>query len=59
MDWYVSGCNKDSVRVDKSGNGLASLWRQQLTQFSLARLETAEAVCSLYPNPSALIEVKY
>lgn len=57
MDWYISGDNKDSVRVDKNGNGLHRLWQQQITQFTMARLETAEAIISVYPSPRVLIEV--
>lgn len=55
MEWYVAGDNKDSVKVDKNGNGLSRLWQQQLTQFTLARLETAEAIASMYPSPASLM----
>lgn len=57
MDWYVAGDNKDCVKVDKNGNGLSRLWQQQLTQFTLARLETAEAIASMYPSPASLMQV--
>lgn len=57
MDWYVPGDKKDSVKVDKQGNGLHRLWQQQLTQFNMVRFETAEAIASKYPSPTALIKV--
>ncbi|XP_046749195.1 crossover junction endonuclease EME1 isoform X2 [Diprion similis] len=56
LDWYVAGDNKDTVKVDKDGNGLKRLWQQQLCQFNLARLETAEAIISKYPTPSHLMD---
>lgn len=57
FDWYVMGDNKNTVRVDKDGNGLKRLWQQQLCQFNLSSLETSEAICSVYPSPVQLIEV--
>lgn len=57
FDWYVMGDNKDTVRVDKDGNGLKRLWQQQLCQFNLSSLETSEAICTVYPSPAQLIEV--
>ena len=56
-DWYVMGDNRNTVKVDKSGNGLKRLWQQQLCQFNLSSLEIAEAICSMYPSPAYLIEV--
>lgn len=58
LEWYSPGDNKDSVKVDKSGNGLKRLWQQQLCQFNLAKLETAEAIISQYPTPRHLMEVR-
>ncbi|XP_043269900.1 crossover junction endonuclease EME1 [Venturia canescens] len=55
VDWYATGDNRDTVKVDKNGNGLKRLWQQQLCQFNLAGLETAEAICSVYPTPWALM----
>nr|XP_012222936.1 PREDICTED: crossover junction endonuclease EME1 isoform X2 [Linepithema humile] len=54
--WYVMGDNKNTVRVDKDGNGLKRLWQQQLCQFNLSSLETSEAICTAYPSPVQLIE---
>nr|XP_046489409.1 crossover junction endonuclease EME1 isoform X1 [Neodiprion pinetum] len=56
LDFYAAGDNKDTVKVDKDGNGLKRLWQQQLCQFNLARLETAEAIISKYPTPSHLMD---
>lgn len=56
FDWYVMGDNRNTVRVDKDGNGLRRLWQQQLCQFNLSSLEIAEAICSVYPSPSDLVE---
>ncbi|XP_071866875.1 methyl methanesulfonate sensitivity 4 isoform X2 [Bombus fervidus] len=56
FDWYVMGDNRNTVKVDKNGNGLKRLWQQQLCQFNLSSLEIAEAICSVYPSPANLIE---
>ncbi|TGZ38067.1 crossover junction endonuclease EME1 isoform X1 [Temnothorax longispinosus] len=56
FDWYVAGDNKNTVRVDKDGNGLKRLWQQQLCQFNLSSLETSEAICTVYPSPMQLIK---
>ncbi|XP_014485019.1 PREDICTED: crossover junction endonuclease EME1 [Dinoponera quadriceps] len=56
FDWYVMGDNRNTVRVDKDGNGLKRLWQQQLSQFNLSTLETAEAICNVYPSPAQLVE---
>ncbi|KAL6262881.1 hypothetical protein P5V15_005670 [Pogonomyrmex californicus] len=56
FDWYVMGDNKNTVRVDKDGNGLKRLWQQQLCQFNLSSLETSEAICMAYPSPAQLIK---
>lgn len=59
FDWYVMGDNKNTVRVDKNGIGLKRLWQQQLCQFNLSSLETAEAICTVYPSPAKLTEVLF
>lgn len=59
FEWYVMGDNKNTVRVDKDGNGLKRLWQQQLCQFNLSSLEIAEAICAVYPSPARLIEVLF
>ncbi|XP_012522155.1 crossover junction endonuclease EME1 [Monomorium pharaonis] len=56
FDWYVMGDNKNTVRVDKDGNGLKRLWQQQLCQFNLSSLETSEAICMVYPSPMQLVK---
>lgn len=56
-NWYIAGDNRDTVRVDKDGNGLKRLWQQQLCQFNLSSLEIAEAICSVYKSPAQLVEV--
>ncbi|XP_008201573.1 crossover junction endonuclease EME1 isoform X2 [Tribolium castaneum] len=55
-EWFVAGDNRDCVNVDKDGNGLGRLWKQTLTTFPLASLETAEAISLKYPNVSALMK---
>lgn len=57
FDWYVMGDNKNTVRVNKDGNGLKRLWQQQLCQFNLSSLETSEAICMVYPSPVQLVKV--
>ena len=54
FDWYVMGDNRNTVSVDKDGNGLKRLWQQQLRQFNLSSLEIAEAISSVYPSPADL-----
>ncbi|XP_015191737.1 PREDICTED: uncharacterized protein LOC107074634 isoform X2 [Polistes dominula] len=56
-NWYISGDNRDTVCVDKDGNGLKRLWQQQLCQFNLSSLEISEAICSVYKSPIQLVEV--
>lgn len=56
LNCFVKGSNKDCVRVDKDGNGLGRVWQQQLMEFPLMGLETAEAILQEYPNPNILFE---
>lgn len=56
FNWYIAGDNRDTVRVDKDGNGLKRLWQQQLCQFNLSSLEIAEAICTVYKSPKQLVE---
>ncbi|EFN82754.1 crossover junction endonuclease EME1 [Harpegnathos saltator] len=56
FDWYVMGDNRNTVRVNKNGNGLKRLWQQQLSQFNLSSLEIAEAICTVYSSPAKLIK---
>ncbi|XP_074037143.1 crossover junction endonuclease EME1 isoform X1 [Leptinotarsa decemlineata] len=53
---FFDSVNKDTVRIDKNGNGLNRLWRQILTVFPLVNLEIAEAICAVYPSPKALFD---
>ncbi|KAF7993333.1 hypothetical protein HCN44_006393 [Aphidius gifuensis] len=55
MDFYAAGENRDTVGVDKDGNGLKNLWIKQLCMFNAVGLSTAEAICSVYPSPVALM----
>lgn len=57
MDFYAAGDNRDTVGVDKDGNGLKNLWLKQLCIFNAVGLATAEAVCAVYPSPVALMNV--
>lgn len=54
----MAGDKRDTVGVDKNGNGLQRLWNQQLCCFPLARLEIAEAIAAQYPTPATLVQVK-
>ncbi|XP_011504232.1 PREDICTED: crossover junction endonuclease EME1-like [Ceratosolen solmsi marchali] len=56
IDCYINCDNRDTVKVDKDGNGLKRLWQQQLCQFTLMSLETSEAISSIYKSPLHLIE---
>lgn len=53
------GDSRDCVRIDKGGNGLLRLWQQQLCQFNLAGIDTAQAIASIYSSPQVLIQVSY
>lgn len=59
LNKYLIGDNKDCVKVDKFGNGLQRLWKQQLTTFPMGSLETAEAVISKFPTLQSLMEVGF
>lgn len=56
-EWYATGDSKESIRVDPAGNGLASLWQQQICQFPNVTLEVAQAIVSNYSSPLALMNV--
>ncbi|XP_058800500.1 crossover junction endonuclease EME1-like [Phymastichus coffea] len=56
VDWFINTDSRDTVKVDKDGNGLKRLWQQQLCQFTLMSLESAEAITSIYKSPVQLIE---
>lgn len=45
------------IKVNKEGHGLERLWQQQLMQFPLVGLETAQAISSRYPSPFSLYKV--
>lgn len=57
VEWFISSDSRDTVKVDKDGNGLKRLWQQQLCQFTLMSLESAEAITTLYKSPLQLMEV--
>ncbi|KAK9871347.1 hypothetical protein WA026_011613 [Henosepilachna vigintioctopunctata] len=54
--WFMSENNKNCIAVDKNGNGLARLWKQIITTFPMTSLETAEALCAVYPTPLSLLK---
>lgn len=56
-DWYATGDSRESIRVDAAGNGLTSLWQQQICQFPNVTLDVAQAIVSNYGSPLALINV--
>ena len=44
--------------MDRHGNGLLKVWKQQLVQFKNVSPEIANAICAQYPAPRLLIEVR-
>lgn len=56
-DWHASSDSKDCVKVDRLGNGLGRLWRQQLCQFNNVTLDISEAIAQVYKTPTSLIKV--
>lgn len=56
LEWFAAGASRDTVRVDKDGNGLLRLWKQQICQFHNASIDTAEAIMALYPSPVSLMK---
>ena len=57
IEWFAEADSKECVAVDKNGNGLLRLWQQQICQFPIIGLETAQAVAAAYPSPTLLMEV--
>ncbi|GAB6025731.1 crossover junction endonuclease eme1 [Chamberlinius hualienensis] len=55
LSWASNVETKDSVKVDKEGNGLKLLWQRQLQQLHLVSSDTAQAIMSHYPTPASLI----
>ncbi|KAM9044016.1 crossover junction endonuclease EME1 isoform 2-T2 [Megaptera novaeangliae] len=45
------------AKVDRSGRGLAVVWRRQIQQLNRVSLEMASAVVDAYPAPQLLIQV--
>lgn len=43
--------------MDRSGRGLALVWRRQIQQLNRVSLEMASAVVDAYPSPQLLIQV--
>ena len=56
FDFYAADVS-GNIKVNKDGHGLQRLWQQQLMQFPLVALETAQAIASKYQSPRALIQV--
>uniref|UniRef100_A0A8D8YXK4 Crossover junction endonuclease EME1 n=2 Tax=Cacopsylla melanoneura TaxID=428564 RepID=A0A8D8YXK4_9HEMI len=55
-DWHASSDSKDCVKVDKLGNGLGRLWRQQICQFNNVTLDISEAIAQVYKTPTSLVK---
>ncbi|KAK2178178.1 hypothetical protein NP493_556g00062 [Ridgeia piscesae] len=47
---------KGCVKVDKEGQGLATVWRQQLQQFKNVSADMANAIVAEYPSPWLLYQ---
>lgn len=45
------------AKVDRSGRGLALVWRRQIQQLNRVSLEMASAIVDAYPSPQLLIQV--
>lgn len=45
-----------TVKVDKNGQGLLKVWRQQLLQFKNISPDIADAIVQAYPSPHLLME---
>ncbi|XP_078319018.1 structure-specific endonuclease subunit EME1-like isoform X3 [Crassostrea virginica] len=45
-----------TVKVDKNGNGLLKVWKQQLMQFKSISPDIADAIVLAYPSPCLLME---
>lgn len=57
-DWHANSDSKDCVKVDKLGNGLGRLWRQQICQFNNVTLDFSEAIAQVYKTPTSLVKVR-
>lgn len=44
------------VKVDRSGRGLALVWRRQIQQLNRVSLEMASAIVDAYPSPQLLLQ---
>ncbi|XP_028165013.1 crossover junction endonuclease EME1-like [Ostrinia furnacalis] len=56
-EFYMRGDKKNSVTVDKDGNGLARLWQQIIAVLPNSSLETSRSLCEEFKSPLALYEV--
>uniref|UniRef100_A0A8W8J9W7 Crossover junction endonuclease EME1 n=1 Tax=Magallana gigas TaxID=29159 RepID=A0A8W8J9W7_MAGGI len=45
-----------TVKVDKNGQGLLKVWKQQLLQFKNISPDIADAIVHAYPSPHSLME---
>lgn len=45
-----------TVKVDKNGQGLLKVWKQQLLQFKNISPDIADAIVQAYPSPHLLME---
>ncbi|XP_028628206.1 crossover junction endonuclease EME1 [Grammomys surdaster] len=44
------------IKVDRSGRGLALIWRQQIQQLNRVSSEMASAIVDAYPSPQLLVQ---
>nr|XP_045014083.1 crossover junction endonuclease EME1 isoform X2 [Jaculus jaculus] len=44
------------AKVDRTGRGLALVWRRQIQQLNRVSLETASAIVDAYPSPRLLVQ---
>lgn len=47
------------MKVDRSGRGLALIWRRQIQQLNRVSSEMASAIVDAYPSPKLLVQVCY
>lgn len=56
FSWYADNDTSCPVKLGKDRSSFVKLWQQQLQQFQNVGLETAEAICAVYPSPHSLIK---
>jgi len=56
FNWHAIADTAGSVKIDKDGNGLSTLWAEQLCLFPNIGMDTALAIIARYPSPQHLIQ---